>query len=460
MKPAVDPGRKHPFILNRLQFRSCWAQDLQLPATQTSVDRDLKEMIRRRHGTIAEAKMSLPDSRRTLTKHLTPGEIADLLDGRLSPAKRQRAARHLLSGCVPCRWRLAVEVPGFFGEGGPPDVHRWRKDRERRARALDLIRNHPGGYDGLSFRQVQALQGWPLVMALLQASYEERYRDIRKMRWLAYHAGKVAEGLRPEVYGERFTRDLQARAWAELGNAYKINDELAEAEEAFGRARALVHPGTGDPFLLAWIGELEASLLNYQRRLAKASELLDGVHRLYLELGDRHLAGRALVSKGISIHYAGKSRPAAALIRDGISLLDPARDPQLLAVCQQCLLDVLIGCGELREAGQMILGHGLREAFAGDPRSLLKLRWVEGKILAGLGKLRSAERALFDVRNGFLELGQEYNAAAVGLKLAAVWLRQGKTSKVRELSRDIFKTFRALGIRHEAVKARRYLQQV
>lgn len=430
------PGAKASFILNRLQFRSWWPRICTLQPRRPS---------------------RLP--RGTLNKHLTPGEIADLLDGRLSLTQRKRAARHLLSGCVPCRWRLASEVPGFFREGKPPDARRWRRERERLARARHLIRSCPQGYDGLSVQQVRAFRGWPLVRALLQASFEERYRDIRKMRWLAYQAKTVAEALRPEEYGERFILGLQARAWAELGNAYRLNDELTEAEEAFGRARALLHQGTGDPFLLAWVAELEASLLDHQRRLAKAGELRHGVHRLYLELGDRHRAGRALVSKGISVHHAGKSGLATALIREGISLLDPARDPQLLAVCQQSLLTVLIDSGELREAGRLILGQGLREAFAADPRSLLKLRWAEGKILAGLGKLRSAERVLLGVRNGFLDLGQDYDAAAVGLELAAVWLRQGKTTKVRELSRNLLKTFEALGIAGEAIKAKRYLQQ-
>ncbi len=411
-------------------------------------------------GQSTQAKRPSPIAEEPLTRHITPDEIGDLLDGRLNSTKRKRAARHLLSGCMPCRWRLAVEVPSFFSGGGPPKVRGWRKERKRFSRALDLIRNHPGGYDGLSFQQVQALQGPPLVLALLQAGFEERYRDIRKMRSLAHYATRAAEGLRPEVHGERFVHDLQARAWAELGNAYKVNDEIAEAAEALGRARALLHLGTGDPFLLARVGELEASLLIHLGKLAQAGELLDGLHRLYLKLGDRHAAGRVLVSKGISVHYAGKSRPAASLIREGISLMDPVHDPQLLAVSQQCLLDVLVGCGELREAGRLILGRGLRAAASADPRFLLKLRWVEGKVQAGLGKLQSAERALLDVRNGFQERGEEYDAAAVGLELIAVWFRQGKTAKVRELSRDILKTFLALGMHGDVAKVRSYLRQV
>ncbi len=412
--------------------------------------------------------------------HLSSSDVDDFLAGHLGAAERNRLVRHLLTGCRPCCRLLAAAVPDVSGElpsSNPPaeDAYdaafaramgsvggqelRWREERERLERGLSLMRVSSEGYDGLSFEQVQELQGWPLVEALLQESFEARYRNPETMRWLAYNAMTAAEGLRPEEYGQAFVFDMRARAWAELGNAYRVNDELDEAEEALGKASELLRQGTGDLLLLAHIADLEASLRSDQRRLSDACELLDGVYRLYLELNDRHLAGRALVSKGIAVSYGGDFGRSIQLLREGLSLLDPKRDPQLMATSQQMLLSALVENGEFHEAGSLLLESGLRKTFAADPLNLLKLRWVEGKIFAGLGKLPRAEHALTEVRNGFLQMGKEYDAALVGLELASVWLRQEKGREVRQLSQSMLDTFRSLGIHQEAVKAMRFLQE-
>src|SRR5206468_8394675 len=116
-------------------------------------------------------------------------------------------------------------------------------------------------------------------------------------------------------------------------------------------------------------------------------------------------------------------------------------------------------CGEFKEAGRILLEGGLRCAFAEDPLSLLKLRWVEGKVLAGLGKLGRAERTFEQVREEFLFKEREYNAALVGLELAAVWLRQGKVAEVRELAEETYETLRDLGVPQEAFKAVLFLRE-
>ena len=414
-------------------------------------------------------------------KHLSMGDVEDLVAGRLEAAVRRRAVRHLLTGCKLCGGRLTDAAQGLFSSGlaaGSPreeDAYdalidraeavaldfqtQWRRDRERLVRCLDLIRRSPQGYDGLSFEQVQEFQGRPLVEALLQASFEARFKDHRAMRWLAYNAAMAADSLRPEEYGRALTFDLRARAWAELANAYRVNEEIDEAEAAFRRARTLLAEGTGSLLLLARVADLEASLLNDQRKLAEACELLDGVYRLYLDLGDPHLAGRALVKKAIATRYGGDPRQGVQIFREALSLLDAERDPQLVAVCQQGLVGTLADCGQFGEAGRLLLESGLRKTFAAEPVALLKVRWVEAKILGGLGKLSQAERALIEVRNEFLRIGNDSEAALVGLDLAAVWLRQKKVRELHQLSRSMLATFRSLGIQPEADEALRFLRE-
>jgi hypothetical protein len=47
----------------------------------------------------------------------------------------------------------------------------------------------------------------------------------------------------------------------------------------------------------------------------------------------------------------------------------------------------------------------------------------------------------------------------VGLELAAVWLRQGKTAQVRELAEETYEILRDLGVHQEAFKAAFFLRE-
>ncbi len=274
------------------------------------------------------------------------------------------------------------------------------------------------------------------------------------MRLLAFDAVRTVESLRPEEHGPASLSDLKAQAWLQLANAYKINNQLTEAESALDRARAYLRRGSNDLRLLGWAVKVESALRNSQRRLAEACELMDGAYRLYLKLEDRHLAGLALISKAVYLGHGTQYAESLLLFRRGIPLLDPGRDPQLDAIAQQGLITSLVGCGRHAEAGRLFLRSDLRHQLSDVPN----IRWVEGRLLAGLGKSSKAEKALMEVREVFLGQGQEYTAAVVGLDLLPIWSGLGRSGMARAAAGEIFETLQSLGIRKEAAKARAYLQ--
>lgn len=199
------------------------------------------------------------------------------------------------------------------------------------------------------------------------------------------------------------------------------------------------------------VAAFEASLRKDQRRLDEASRLLDRVYRAYMKIGERHLAGRALLSKGITLEL--QKRPAEAILslKKAITLIDAARDPKLHAAAHHSLLKTLVDSGRHIEAGKLLLESDLRRKFAGDPLNLLRLRWVEAKILAGRGRLKDAEMVLAEVRHGFLEHKLAYVAAVAGLDQAEVMLRQGK--EIHKLACDILARFEEHEVEPEAVQA-------
>ena len=408
--------------------------------------------------------------------HLTCEELDRFFAERLEPGVYRRVVRHLMGGCPECEARflgraelrvLLVEdvekeaydkaneraIAAALGE-----VPRWEQERAQRDRFLAAVRTCRRGILGLSEEEKDS-HGWALAEALLIACREERFRDRQRMRLLAFAATVAARNLHPRQYGRAAISDFSARAFAELANTHRLNDEFENAEEALARAEDFLAGGTGDPLIFARLLEVEVSLRSDQKRLGEALELLDILHQLYVELGEAHLAGQTLISRGINTAIDGRPDEAILHFQEGLRLIDPERDPQLSAIGRLGLLNALELCGKYREAGCFLFESGLRETFADDPLILAKLGWLEGKIQAGLGKLERAAQLLSGVRNAYLERGQRYDAALVGLDLAAVWLRQDNHSSVRELAEDMLETFVALGVQREGRKALRYFYE-
>lgn len=288
--------------------------------------------------------------------------------------------------------------------------------------------------------------GWPLATALLEKSFQARHSDAQAMLSYAERACYVAKETPPEKHPPGVVFDLRARAEIELANACRVNDHFEEAEAAFERGEEWLSRGSGDLALLARFCDVKASLREDQRRLPEALDLLDEARRLYTEIGDRHLAGRALTKRGRVVYSSGEPAEAVRLLEEGRALLDRERDPGLFAISTQVLLGCLVDCGEYLRAGELLMESGLGEAFAGEPLNQLRLRWVQARIYAGRGRLERAEAIFAEVRAGFQKHELEYNAALAGLDLAAVWMRQDKTRQVHLLAAEMAETFRRLNL--------------
>ncbi|PYQ67181.1 MAG: hypothetical protein DMF53_02165 [Acidobacteria bacterium] len=415
--------------------------------------------------------------------HLDESEVERFLGGDLPPDEQRKVVRHLLKDCEPCRAKLAsLSEVLFRAEDLKEDARgiqsfsydaalaraanrahlyqaRHRKERELLEQALDTAPPDAKEGEEVYWRPFEALRGWSRVEALLRLSFEERYRDPRRMLLLALAARLAAEKLSPAELGPGLVADFQARAWAEVGNAYRVNEQFDFAEATLAHAESLFEEGTGDILLLARLADIKASLRIDQRRLDEAIDLLEVAYDLYYWAGDLHLANRARIKRGITTHYTGDPQEAISLLRQGLKLIDSTRDPQLAATGCQSLIHALADCGDFQEAGRLLLSAGLRQAFVEDPLNLLKLRWMEGKVLAGLGKLGRAERTFEQVREEFLLREREYDTALVGLELAAVWLRQGKTAQVRGLAEETYEILRDLGVHQEAFRAVLFLRE-
>jgi hypothetical protein len=416
-----------------------------------------------------------------LTDHPTPGELEALLYGGLTGEQARAVVRHLLGGCEVCQ---KVVAPGFLTllRLGTSALHTeagaGRAYDDAVERALAGARGHASHLEEeraksrelvvlLERRGIRALERPPRRLrgqlakyfALLERSWALRHDDPRQMVALAYWAVVIAGNLDVQRYGARQVEDFLCRACADLGNALRVADQLAEAEATFARAHEHFLHGTQDELLQARLFDLHASLYGDCRKFDLALTALDVVCSIHKRRGNLPLAGRALISKGICAGYDGSPEQAAQLTREGLALIDASREPDLAFAATHNLALWLVECGRLREARSVIVPLLWHRQEAGGSLNLLKIRWLEGRIKARQGDLERADSDFLAVKQGFIEAGKPYFAAGVTLDLAAVRLRRGMAQEAWNLGTEAAQVFLSLRIQREALGAVLILQK-
>lgn len=328
---------------------------------------------------------------------------------------------------------------------------RLEKERARIPEALRLIEEK--GAQIFGREAPQRLRGLAGVEALLQASWEVRYEEPREMVFRASLAVTWARTLDAERYGAAFVRDVQGRALIELGNAYRVADELEPAQKVLDEATRILQEGTGDELLEARLCDIQASLHAARRFFDESCEALDAARAIHEERGDRHLAGRALISKGIYISYQGNIDGGEKLVRQGLGMIDRGREPSLYYLTIHNLLYQLTDQERFREARNLLFEHRHRHQELAGKINGLKLRAIEGRIVAGMGKLDQAEAIFREVRQDFREEGLGYKEALAALELAIVLRKAGREEEAHGIIVEASEAFLSLGVHREALAA-------
>jgi hypothetical protein len=365
-----------------------------------------------------------------MKQHLTSQDLQAFANGELSREDARTAVAHLLRGCAACRseaaalWHL-----GQSPEAPPEDAY---------DAAFDRLSATAGG--GTAGNEVEAL---------IQRAWALRHGDPEAMRRAARLAVITASSSEAS--------DLLSRAWAVYGNACRIAGDLAEAQQALDRAAEILGPGDGNPEDRARLYELQASLESARGNDDLALAALDAAYALHQERGDPHMAGRALITKGLYTGWAGRSRDAFRITQRGLGMVDEAREPELVLAALHNQIWFLVESGRLREA-RTLLG-ARRDELATDEAQRLDLLWLEGRIRAGL---RDERRALLDLEaaeQGFAAAGRRSQAANVKLNQAAIHLRLGDSARALALVRAAEEAFLQLEAPQSTLMALAFLRQ-
>jgi tetratricopeptide (TPR) repeat protein len=362
--------------------------------------------------------------------HITPQDLQALASGELPREATRTAVAHLLRGCGVCQSQ-AADLWHLGAAPAPPE----------------------DAYDAVLDRLSATLEGGKTaaeVEELLQRAWSLRHANPEEMRRTARLAVLTASSLSSRT-------ELLSRAWAVYGNACRIAGDLAEAQEALDLAAEILGPEGGNPEDRARLYELQASLESARGNDDLALAALDAAYALHQERGDRHMAGRALITKGLYTGWAGRSREAFRITQRGLDMVDESREPELVLAAVHNQIWFLVESGRLREARSLLGAR--RDELATDEAQRLDLLWLEGRIRAGL---RDERRALVDLEaaeQGFAAAGRRSQAANVKLDQAAIHLRKGDTAQALTLVRAAEDAFLQLETPQSTRMALAFLRQ-
>jgi tetratricopeptide (TPR) repeat protein len=294
---------------------------------------------------------------------------------------------------------------------------------------------------------------------MVERSLAVSLQDPRRGEEWGRLALRVADSLDAGSYGVERLEDLRARALAYVGNARRIQSDLKDADRTFRQALVHLRRGTGALFELAVFLDLLASLRRSQRRFQESLRLLRKAVSIFLELGDRHRAGRSLINLSTVLLHMGRAEECVPVLYRALDLIDANQEPRVLLSAKHNLIAVLTDIGRFLEAREAY--REARSLYLSFPDARLENRrtWLEGRIARGLGQIGEAESLFMTARDGFLAEDIPYETALVSLDLALLYAEQGRTAELKRLAAELVPIFTSRQIHREALVALAFLQR-
>ena len=271
-----------------------------------------------------------------------------------------------------------------------------------------------------------------LDLAELLVEESERFEEVSpgKAEELADTARLIADQPYPAEMLPRADRIL-LRACSLQANTRRLSRDLHGAEVFFEKAMSVL-AGPAGVAERAFYCQRLAGLREEQGRLEEAAALLGRALELFREEGDAPGEGVCLCRLGFLALGSDEAGRASRLFVQARGLLAPGI---WMARCSLGLALCLASLGRPEEAR----GLWERSRISGDvdPRALLELDWLEGRLAVLLGDHQEAVGRLNSVRRRLFMQRRLLDAALCSLDLARAFAAVGRESRIQELTDDL-----------------------
>ena len=335
---------------------------------------------------------------------------------------------------------VASQDPSDDGGAAPPP------GTERRS----LLNPNPGSNDAPPL-SVEVLEDVANLCARLCArSTRAAAHSAAEAMQQALLALRIAELVHEPI---AWRSRLLGYIWAFVANAQRVSGDLATAEASFAAAWRLWRAGDADAGG-ADVGEwrlldLEASLRRDRQQFAAAFKCLDRA----VALAPVEAHGRIFLKRAATFEQAGDVATALDALTAAVPLVEAGGEPRDRWLLGFNLLVNLCHLGRHEEAAARLPALEALTRELNNQLDELRVVWLGGRVAAGLGRRGEARAAFEKSLRGFAVVGNDYDAALVGLELAVLHLEEGRTAEVRTLAAEMVGFFRSQAVHREAAAA-------
>jgi tetratricopeptide (TPR) repeat protein len=352
--------------------------------------------------------------------------------------------------------RLEASSPETSGrKGGPVNSSPTGKapsheDRAPAQALWDRIRVLPRSRQLGELRRAPADGLWALCEVLCLDSQRHCAHDPAEAAALAELALKVVDGV---VGGAAWRSKVRGLVLAHVANALRAQGDFPAAERAFlsadrcWKAGEQARNGLLEEGLLF---ALKASLRRSQRRLEDEAALLEQAAAAATSVKFRV---QVLLSRARLAKERGNLEQAVEILLEASETAIPDDDGRVVLCVQHSLADNLSKLDRFPEAEALLPAVIDLSRKCGGQVDLLRLRWIEGRVAAGLGHWEEGVAALRKVRGEFASRHLSYDTALVSLELAVLYSEQGKAEEVKTLARHMVPIFQARNVHPEVLAA-------
>jgi tetratricopeptide (TPR) repeat protein len=378
----------------------------------------------------------------------TPAEIAILTgchealeslanDKGLTEEEREMLENQVLEDLRECR-AFDRELILLSREAPPRDVYpqpaHLEPVRSLAREHLDLFAMLPRELWLETARAFPELHTWAFSEAAADASVDAASQDVERAKALAELAVEVAE----QVLGpEGWQRKVKGFARAHLVNALKVYGRLKEADAELDKAKPLWEAGSDPDGILdpGRLLDIEASLRRAQRRFPESLALSRQA------VAVSRYPARALVMLGSAYEVMGEYEQAVEPLREAEAWIGPQAEPRLWYKQRSNLALVCTHVARYDEAAKLVAEARPIANKLGDKIDLIRLKWLDGRAAAGLGRTDEALRLLEQARQQFEEEKLFYDVALALLEILRLLLQEGRTAEVKALTPGLVRVF-------------------
>jgi tetratricopeptide (TPR) repeat protein len=394
--------------------------------------------------------------------HLDETMAAGLAANTLPGLERNRAVRHLLSGCAECRaavqrifqpgeWpahealaplaeigatlRAASKEMGLAsGELLWLEVER-RKAKER----LAFLRGSPKHH---TFGLFEA--GLAACRRLVQSRPDEAVE-------VAQLLGCLAEMICPSVKGQQALRfDWRAAAAMVLARARRAAGDFRGAESALDVAAAFLEMGSRDEVDQAFYHLERGRLLADLGHFEEAVNILDRAAALFRFAGDRNSEGKVQLQQAAIFRITEPAR-AYELAEDGLTKISKDDSETLAEVsAHYTMAYCLAEMGGADEADSIIATYTYlieRQAAAAQ----MSFEWLQARIRFQQGRRAEAEQVLREVQGWYLEHNFRFEAVLTSIDLTEMMYQDDRTGEALYLVSAVLPILQSWGLHRDCL---------